>query len=93
MVGDRLGRKNCIYVGALLQAIGAILQASSFGVPHMIVGRIVWQVAPSINVGMFLTCLHPVAGEMGSTLQLHPYGYQNWSHPRQEVGTSLSKAT
>ncbi|KAJ9496361.1 hypothetical protein H2202_008024 [Exophiala xenobiotica] len=50
MVGDRLGRKNCIYVGALLQAIGAILQASSFGVPHMIVGRIVWQVAPRIDV-------------------------------------------
>ena len=77
MVGDRLGRKNCIYTGAVLQAIGAILQASSFGVPHMIVGRIVWQVAPSINLGLSLTCLLSVAGGMVSTLQLHPYGYQN----------------
>ncbi|OIW31918.1 putative Myo-inositol transporter 1 [Coniochaeta ligniaria NRRL 30616] len=41
LVGEKLGRRNCLYIGALLMAIGAILQASSFGVPHMIVGRIV----------------------------------------------------
>ncbi|KAF2123156.1 general substrate transporter [Lophiotrema nucula] len=41
LVGERLGRKRCIYVGAFLQGVGAILQASSFGVPQMIVGRIV----------------------------------------------------
>lgn len=40
--GERLGRKRCIYVGAFLQGLGAILQASSFGVPQIIVGRIVW---------------------------------------------------
>ncbi|KAL4896720.1 general substrate transporter [Aspergillus ambiguus] len=40
-VGSTLGRKKCIYAGALLQCIGAILQASAFGVPQMIVGRIV----------------------------------------------------
>ncbi|KAL2848603.1 general substrate transporter [Aspergillus pseudodeflectus] len=39
--GSSLGRKNCIYIGALLQFIGAILQAASFGVPQLIVGRIV----------------------------------------------------
>lgn len=42
MIGERLGRKNCIYVGAVLQFLGAALQASSYGVPQMIVGRIVW---------------------------------------------------
>lgn len=42
IVGERLGRKKCIYIGACLQFIGAVLQASSFSVPHMIVGRIVW---------------------------------------------------
>ncbi|KAJ6030190.1 uncharacterized protein N7446_000749 [Penicillium canescens] len=40
-VGSRLGRKKCIYVGAFLQLIGAILQSAAFGVPQMIVGRIV----------------------------------------------------
>ncbi|CAL5873626.1 uncharacterized protein PFLUO_LOCUS7907 [Penicillium psychrofluorescens] len=39
--GDMLGRRKCLYVGAALMAIGAILQASSFGVAQMIVGRIV----------------------------------------------------
>jgi MFS family permease len=42
--GDMLGRRKCLYVGAALMTIGAILQASSFGVAQMIVGRIVWYV-------------------------------------------------
>lgn len=37
-----MGRKKCLYVGALLMFIGAALQASAFGVPQMIVGRVVW---------------------------------------------------
>lgn len=41
-LGAKLGRKKCIYVGAFLQFIGAVLQASAFGVPQMIVGRIIW---------------------------------------------------
>ncbi|KAI4264671.1 MAG: hypothetical protein L6R38_000164 [Xanthoria sp. 2 TBL-2021] len=41
LVGERLGRKKCIYVGALLMFLGAVLQAASFGVPQIIVGRIV----------------------------------------------------
>jgi MFS family permease len=43
-IGSRLGRKKCIYVGAFLQLIGAILQSAAFGVPQMIAGRIVWYV-------------------------------------------------
>lgn len=42
--GEVLGRKKCIYIGAVTMFIGAALQATSFGVPHMIVGRIVWLV-------------------------------------------------
>ncbi|KAF5009444.1 hypothetical protein FDECE_4326 [Fusarium decemcellulare] len=41
LVGEYLGRKRCLYVGALLMGIGAVLQASAYGVPQMIVGRIV----------------------------------------------------
>ncbi|KAJ9640200.1 hypothetical protein H2204_003425 [Knufia peltigerae] len=41
LVGEKIGRRKCLYVGALLMGIGAILQASAFGVPQMIVGRVV----------------------------------------------------
>ncbi|KAL8870827.1 MAG: hypothetical protein Q9174_003216 [Haloplaca sp. 1 TL-2023] len=41
LIGEKLGRKKCIYTGAVLQFIGAALQAASYGVPQMIVGRIV----------------------------------------------------
>ncbi|KAI9751631.1 MAG: Ubiquitin-conjugating enzyme E2 H [Chaenotheca gracillima] len=41
IVGERLGRRKCIFVGATLQFLGAVLQASSFTVPQLIVGRIV----------------------------------------------------
>ncbi|KAL6242282.1 hypothetical protein RBB50_010830 [Rhinocladiella similis] len=41
LVGEKIGRRKCLYVGALLMGIGAILQASAYGVPQMIVGRIV----------------------------------------------------
>lgn len=51
--GDMLGRRKCLYVGAALMAIGAILQASSFGVAQMIVGRIVWYVNHS-RIALFL---------------------------------------
>ncbi|KAJ4203439.1 hypothetical protein NW759_015189 [Fusarium solani] len=39
---EAMGRKKYLYVGALLMFIGAALQASAFGVPQMIVGRVVW---------------------------------------------------
>ncbi|KAI9815140.1 MAG: hypothetical protein M1827_002983 [Pycnora praestabilis] len=40
-IGETLGRKKCMYVGAVLMFIGAALQSSSYGVPQMIVGRII----------------------------------------------------
>lgn len=38
-VTDILGRKNTILLGTTIMSIGALLQITAFGVPHMIVGR------------------------------------------------------
>lgn len=42
LVGERLGRRKCLYIGAALMAVGAILQASAFGLAQMLVGRVIW---------------------------------------------------
>lgn len=39
--GDRFGRRLTIMLGELIIIVGAILQASSFGLAQLIVGRIV----------------------------------------------------
>ena len=39
--GESLGRKNCIWLGCLILSIGAALQTTAYGIPQMIVGRIV----------------------------------------------------
>lgn len=38
---DKLGRKKTIVIGAITAAIGAIIQASSFGLAQLIVGRVI----------------------------------------------------
>jgi MFS family permease len=38
-MGDKFGRKNTILIGTVIMAIGAALQASSFSLAHMFVGR------------------------------------------------------
>lgn len=40
-IGENLGRRKTVIIGTAIMTVGAILQASSFSVPHMIVGRIV----------------------------------------------------
>ncbi|KAH8732018.1 general substrate transporter [Phaeosphaeriaceae sp. PMI808] len=49
IIGDPLGRKNCILLGTTIMSIGAILQIAAFGVPQMIVGRIVAGIGNGIN--------------------------------------------
>ncbi|KAG9518342.1 general substrate transporter, partial [Aureobasidium melanogenum] len=49
MIGDPLGRKNSILVGTTIMSIGALLQCAAFGVPQMIVGRIVAGIGNGIN--------------------------------------------
>lgn len=48
-VGDRLGRKKAILLGTTIMTIGAILQASSYSLPHMFVGRIIAGIGNGIN--------------------------------------------
>ena len=40
-IGERLGRKKAIMLGTTIMAIGTILQASSFSLPQMFVGRVI----------------------------------------------------
>lgn len=47
--GERLGRKNCIWLGCLILSIGAALQTAAYGIPQMIVGRIVAGVGNGMN--------------------------------------------
>jgi len=49
VIGDPLGRKNCVLLGTTIMAIGAILQIAAYGVPQMIVGRIVAGIGNGIN--------------------------------------------
>ncbi|KAL1593033.1 hypothetical protein SLS59_009503 [Nothophoma quercina] len=48
-IGDPLGRKKCVLLGTTIMSIGAILQIASFGVPQMIVGRIIAGIGNGIN--------------------------------------------
>ncbi|KAI0907135.1 sugar transporter [Ustulina deusta] len=48
-VGEKLGRRKTIIMGTVVMTIGAILQTSSFSVPHMIVARIVTGIGNGIN--------------------------------------------
>ncbi|KAF2148808.1 general substrate transporter [Myriangium duriaei CBS 260.36] len=49
IVGDRLGRKNTVLLGTTVMSIGAILQIAAYGVPQMIVGRIVAGIGNGLN--------------------------------------------
>ncbi|KAL1619685.1 hypothetical protein SLS54_006622 [Diplodia seriata] len=49
MIGERLGRKKCVLLGTTIMSIGAVLQIAAFGVPQMIVGRIIGGFGNGIN--------------------------------------------
>ncbi|THY18637.1 general substrate transporter [Aureobasidium pullulans] len=40
-IGENLGRRKSILIGVLIMIVGAILQATAYHIPHMVVGRIV----------------------------------------------------
>lgn len=40
-IGERLGRKKAILLGTTIMAVGTILQATSFSLEQMFVGRII----------------------------------------------------
>ncbi|KAJ5348526.1 uncharacterized protein N7506_001779 [Penicillium brevicompactum] len=47
--GERLGRKKAILLGTIIMSVGTILQASSFSLPQMFVGRIILGIGNGIN--------------------------------------------
>lgn len=49
LFGEKLGRRRCIMIGCVVLSIGAVLQAASFGIPQMIVGRIVAGLGNGMN--------------------------------------------
>ena len=49
LVGDMLGRKKTILVGTTIMSIGALLQITAYGVPQMIVGRVVAGIGNGMN--------------------------------------------
>ncbi|KAK3721454.1 hypothetical protein LTR37_003009 [Vermiconidia calcicola] len=53
VVGDVLGRRKSIALGCTFLTIGGLLQATSFTIPHMIVGRII----SGLGIGMNTTVI------------------------------------
>jgi MFS family permease len=47
--GEKFGRRKTVLTGTTIMAIGAILQIAAYGVPQMIVGRIVAGIGNGIN--------------------------------------------
>ncbi|KAJ5929811.1 MFS sugar transporter [Penicillium verhagenii] len=57
-LGDRLGRRKTIFLGAILTLIGQLLQTSAYGLAQFVVGRVIlgvgvgqWSVAVPPNTG------------------------------------------
>lgn len=48
-LGEMLGRRRSVLLGTLIMSIGAILQTAAYGVPQMIIGRIVAGIGNGIN--------------------------------------------
>ncbi|KAI4200267.1 MAG: hypothetical protein LQ350_004015 [Teloschistes chrysophthalmus] len=48
-LGEMLGRKKTVLLGTTVMSIGAILQITAYGVPQMIVGRIVAGIGNGLN--------------------------------------------
>ncbi|KAI1470938.1 putative MFS sugar transporter [Daldinia caldariorum] len=48
-MGEAIGRKKTVLVGTTIMTVGAVLQTTSFSVPHMIVARVVAGIGNGIN--------------------------------------------
>ncbi|KAK4106417.1 hexose carrier protein [Parathielavia hyrcaniae] len=49
LIGEKIGRRKTIMLGCVILSIGGALQACAYGIPHMIVGRIVAGVGNGLN--------------------------------------------
>ena len=48
-IGDKIGRKRAILLGCIFLAVGGALQAAAYGLPMMLVGRIVGGIGTGLN--------------------------------------------
>lgn len=48
-IGNTLGRRKVMWLAASIIIIGAVLQASAYSVPHLIIGRIVTGVGTGLE--------------------------------------------
>lgn len=48
-LGNMLGRKRTIMTGSVIMIIGAVLQASSYGLAQLIVGRVITGIGNGMN--------------------------------------------
>lgn len=48
-LGQFLGRRRTIFVGSAIMVVGAILQCSAFGLPQLIVGRVITGIGNGLN--------------------------------------------
>ncbi len=51
-LGDKLGRRKTMVIGAIIMTIGAILQTTSFSYAQLVVARIVTGVGNGLNVSI-----------------------------------------
>ncbi|KAL2169511.1 hypothetical protein VTG60DRAFT_5980 [Thermothelomyces hinnuleus] len=49
LIGEKIGRRKTIMLGCLVLCIGGALQACAYGIPHMIIGRIVAGLGNGLN--------------------------------------------
>lgn len=49
LIGEKIGRRKTIMLGCAILSIGGALQASAYGIPHLIVGRIVAGLGNGLN--------------------------------------------
>ena len=47
--GEKFGRRLTVMTGTTIMAVGAVLQIAAYGVPQMIVGRVVGGIGNGIN--------------------------------------------
>lgn len=49
ITGEKLGRRRSIMIGCCVLTVGAVIQCSAYGIPQLIVGRIVAGLGNGIN--------------------------------------------
>ncbi|EEH36591.2 sugar transporter STL1 [Paracoccidioides lutzii Pb01] len=48
-IGDILGRRKTIFIGSVIMVVGAVLQASAFGLAHFVIGRVITGLGNGLN--------------------------------------------